>query len=62
MRIIFHHILPNVLAPIIVMATLEMARALLAASALSFLGIGAQPPMPCWGAILAGGRVFLRHA
>jgi len=61
-RIIIRHILPNVLAPIIVMATLGMAGALLAASALSFLGIGAQPPMPCWGAILAGGRDFLRRA
>ncbi|MBT9147694.1 MAG: putative D,D-dipeptide transport system permease protein DdpC [Syntrophomonadaceae bacterium] len=62
LRIIFRHILPNVVAPIIVMASLGMAGALLAASALSFLGIGAQPPMPCWGAILAGGRGFLRHA
>jgi peptide/nickel transport system permease protein len=61
-RIIFRHILPNVLAPIIVMATLGMAGALLAASALSFLGLGAQPPMPCWGAILADGRDFLRRA
>ena len=61
-RIIFRHILPNVVAPIIVMATLGMAGALLAASALSFLGLGAQPPMPCWGAILAAGRGFLRRA
>ena len=58
-RIIFRHVLPNVLSPIIVVATLGMAGALLAASALSFLGIGAQPPMPCWGAILAAGRGFL---
>ena len=61
-RIICHHILPNVVAPIIVMATLGMAGALLAASALSFLGLGAQPPTPCWGAILAAGRGFLRRA
>jgi len=61
-RIIFRHILPNVIAPIIVMATLGMAGALLAASALSFLGLGAQPPMPCWGAILADGRGALRRA
>ena len=61
-RIIFRHILPNVVAPIIVLATLGMAGALLVASAMSFLGIGAQPPMPCWGAILAGGRGLLRHA
>jgi peptide/nickel transport system permease protein len=61
-RIIFRHVLPNVLAPVIVVATLGMAGALLAASALSFLGLGAQPPMPCWGAILADGRDFLRRA
>ncbi|MBS3933387.1 MAG: ABC transporter permease [Truepera sp.] len=62
LRIIFRHILPNVVAPIIVLATLGMAGALLAASALSFLGLGAQPPMPDWGAILADGRGFLRRA
>ncbi|HSW10997.1 MAG TPA: nickel transporter permease [Bacillota bacterium] len=61
-RLMSHHILPNVISPIIVMATLGMAGALLAASALSFLGLGAQPPAPCWGAILAGGRAYLRHA
>lgn len=61
-RIISRHILPNVVAPIIVLATLGMAGALLAASALSFLGLGAQPPMPDWGAILADGRGFLRRA
>jgi peptide/nickel transport system permease protein len=60
LRIIFRHILPNVMAPVIVMATLGMA--LLAASALSFLGLGAQPPMPDWGAILADGRGALRRA
>jgi peptide/nickel transport system permease protein len=61
-RIIFRHILPNVAGPIIVVATLSMPWALLAASALSFLGIGAQPPTPDWGAILAEGRGFLRRA
>jgi peptide/nickel transport system permease protein len=61
-RIIFRHILPNVVAPIIVMATLGMAGALILAAAFSFLGIGAQPPTPCWGAILAAGRGFLRRA
>jgi peptide/nickel transport system permease protein len=61
-RIMFRHILPNIIAPIIVVATLGMAGALLATSALSFLGLGAQPPDPCWGAILAGGRDFLRRA
>ncbi|MCI2425392.1 ABC transporter permease [Candidatus Acetothermia bacterium] len=61
-RIMVRHILPNIVAPIIVMATLGMAGALLAASALSFLGLGALPPQPCWGAILAAGRDFLRRA
>lgn len=61
-RIIFRHILPNVAGPIIVVATLSIPAALLIASALSFLGIGAQPPTPCWGAILSEGRGFLRRA
>ncbi|MCI2424789.1 ABC transporter permease [Candidatus Acetothermia bacterium] len=61
-RIMFRHILPNVIAPITVMATLGMAGALILAAAFSFLGIGAQPPMPCWGAILAAGRGFMRRA
>ncbi|MCL0041438.1 ABC transporter permease [Dehalococcoidia bacterium] len=62
LSIIFRHILPNVIGPIIVMATLTIPWALLAATALSFLGIGAQPPTPCWGAILSEGRGFLRQS
>jgi peptide/nickel transport system permease protein len=62
LNIIFRHILPNVISPIIVMATLTIPWAVLSAAALSFLGIGAQPPMPCWGAILSEGRGFLRQA
>jgi peptide/nickel transport system permease protein len=59
-RIIISHILPNSLAPLIVQATLAMARAIISASALSFLGFGIQPPEPEWGALLAAGRRFIR--
>lgn len=61
-RIIFKHILPNVTSPIIVQATLNIATSVLAASGLSFLGLGAQPPMPEWGAMLSDGRDYLFHA
>lgn len=56
MRIIFRHILPNSMAPIIVSATLGVAGAILTESALSFLGIGVQPPTPSWGNILTAGK------
>lgn len=62
MRIILRHILPNVLAPVIVLATLMMGDAILIEATLSFLGMGAQPPVPSWGSILAGGRTYLRLA
>ncbi|WP_100374351.1 nickel/cobalt ABC transporter permease [Bacillus sp. FJAT-45037] len=58
-RIIFKHILPNILSPIIVQATLRMATAILTASGLSFLGMGAQPPTPEWGAMLSAGRNYM---
>ena len=58
-RIIFKHILPNILSPIIVQSTLFIATAVLTASGLSFLGLGAQPPMPEWGAMLAAGRNYM---
>lgn len=61
-RIIFKHILPNVSSPIIVQATLNIATAVLTASGLSFLGLGAQPPTPEWGAMLADGRNYLYNA
>ncbi len=61
-RIIFRHVLPNCLAPIIVQATLGVATAILDAAGLSFLGLGAQPPTPEWGAILAECRPYLRNA
>lgn len=61
-RIIFKHILPNAIAPIIVNATLRIAGAILAESALSFLGLGVQEPFPSWGSILNAGRNHLRYA
>jgi peptide/nickel transport system permease protein len=56
------HILPNVFAPIIVMSTLRVAGAILTAAALSFLGLGAQPPTPEWGALVSAGRDWVRNA
>jgi peptide/nickel transport system permease protein len=61
-RIIFKHILPNVVSPIIVQATLRIATAVLTASGLSFLGLGAQPPEPEWGAMLNDGRTYMKTA
>jgi peptide/nickel transport system permease protein len=61
-RIMLRYILPNVAAPLIVLASLCMAFAILAAAALSFLGLGAQPPTPEWGAMAADGRTYLRRA
>ncbi len=60
-RILFVHILPNTLSPIIVLASLGFAGAVLSAAALSFIGMGAQPPTPEWGAMLATGREYLRQ-
>ncbi|MBT9173094.1 MAG: Glutathione transport system permease protein GsiD [Syntrophomonadaceae bacterium] len=62
LRVIFRHILPNSLAPIIVQGTLSVAGAILSAAALSFIGLGAQPPTPEWGSMLSSGRAFLRDA
>ncbi|WP_330396862.1 ABC transporter permease [Anaeromicrobium sediminis] len=59
-RIIMKHILPNCLAPIIVQATLGVAFAILTAAGLSFIGLGIQPPTPEWGAMLSGGRLYIR--
>ncbi len=55
-RIIFGHIMPNAMAPVLVSATLGVAGAILTESALSFLGIGVQPPTPSWGNILTAGK------
>ena len=59
-RIILRHILPNAMGPIIVQATLNIARTILGISSLSFVGLGISPPTPEWGAMLAGARGFLR--
>ncbi|MBI4640356.1 MAG: ABC transporter permease [Candidatus Tectomicrobia bacterium] len=61
-RIMFVHLLPNVFAPVIVVSTLGVAGAILIAAGLSFLGIGVRPPTPEWGAMLSGGRDYLRIA
>lgn len=61
-RIIFLHILPNVIAPIIVITTNGVAGAIIAGAALSFLGLGAQPPDPEWGLMLDEGREYIRVA
>ena len=61
-RILWAYILPNSLAPLVVLATLGVATAILTASGLSFLGLGAQPPTPEWGAMLTNGRTYLRQA
>ena len=58
-REIFRHVLPNVMSPVIVMGTLGLAGAILAEAALSFLGLGVQPPTPSWGAMLTSGRRYL---
>jgi len=61
-RLVSRHILPNVLAPVIIAATLGVGGAIMAEAALSFLGLGAQPPTPSWGAMVAEGRDLLRVA
>lgn len=59
-RIIMKHIIPNSMAPIIVQSTLGVASAILNAAGLSFIGLGIQPPNPEWGAMLSGGRQYIR--
>jgi len=61
-RIIFRHILPNILSPIVVLATLDLARLIILESTLSFLGLGVQPPSPSWGGMLGQGRQYLDTA
>jgi peptide/nickel transport system permease protein len=61
-RIIRSHILPNVLAPLIVQASLCMSYAILAEAALSYLGLGTQPPTPSWGVMLNKGRDLINHS
>jgi ABC-type dipeptide/oligopeptide/nickel transport system permease subunit len=63
-RIVLQHVLPSVVAPVLIAATLGVAAAIMAESALSFLGLGVQPPTPSWGSMIADGRDLnqLRHA
>ncbi len=62
LQIVIRHILPNILSPIIVLATLDMGSIILTISGLSFLGLGAQPPNPEWGAMLNDGRTYMQVA
>jgi peptide/nickel transport system permease protein len=62
LRILGRHILPNVLTPALVVATLELARTIVLEAGLSFLGLGIQPPSPSWGRMLADGRTYIASA
>jgi peptide/nickel transport system permease protein len=62
LRIILRHILPNVLAPILVISTLRMGTVIISEASLNFLGIGVQSSMPTWGGMLSDGREFMRNA
>lgn len=62
LRVLVRHVLPNSLGPVVVLAVLELGTAVLAVSALSFLGYGAPPPAPEWGTLVAGGRDHLAAA
>jgi peptide/nickel transport system permease protein len=62
LRILLRHILPNALTAVIVLATLELARVVILESALSFLGLGVQPPQASWGRMLADGRGYIATA
>ena len=61
-KIVFKHMIPNSLAPIIVLATMELPKAIIVESSLSFLGLGAQPPTPSWGSIMSAGRSYILEA
>jgi peptide/nickel transport system permease protein len=61
-RVMFKHVLPNVLTPVIVTATFGIPEAILASAALGFLGLGVQPPTPEWGAMISEGKDFIRRA
>jgi peptide/nickel transport system permease protein len=62
LRVLVRHVLPNSAAPVLVLAALDLGGAILAVSALSFLGFGVQPPTPEWGALVAQGRDYLASA
>lgn len=60
--IMYRHLLPNILTPVIVMASIGIGHAILAAAGLSFLGLGEQPPTPVWGSMLNNGKAYLQSA
>lgn len=60
-RIIFRHVLPNSFSPLLVSATMSIGGVMMSAAALSFIGLGIQPPTPEWGAMIAGGRALIRN-
>ena len=60
LRIILHHVIPNALSPMIVNMTMAVAGTIMVAATLSFVGLGVQPPIPEWGAMLAGARNYMR--
>ena len=62
LRIVLHHIFPNIVAPLIVQATLAIAAAVIAEASLSFLGLGQQPPAPSWGSMLNTARSYMDQA
>ncbi len=62
LRILFRHVLPNALAPLLIQATLTVAQAIIAESSLSFLGLGVQPPTPSWGGMLNTAKNFMSQA
>ena len=61
-RIMFRHLLPNGISPMIVQATMAIAGSILVAASLSFIGLGVQPPLPEWGAMLSEGREYIRSS
>ncbi|WP_255171018.1 nickel transporter permease [Natrononativus amylolyticus] len=62
LRIVGRHIIPNVIGPVVVLATIDMAGVILGTAGLSFLGLGAQPPTPEWGTMISEGRNYLQDA
>jgi peptide/nickel transport system permease protein len=61
-RILMRHVVPNVVAPMLVLGSFEMARVIIVEAALGFLGLGVPPPRPTWGTMLADGRAYIRDA
>ncbi len=61
-RVIARHLLPNVLAPIIVVSTLQVSQVIIAEATISFLGFGIQPPTPAWGTMVSEGRTYIFFA